>query len=57
MLRTRGRVLTHRVLFEEQTIAIRVQEMARAIAQDLPELTPILIGMLTGAFIFLTEHR
>ena len=48
-------MLTHRVLFEEQTIAIRVQEMARAIAQDLPEPTPILIGLLTGAFIFLAD--
>jgi len=50
-------VLTHRVLFEEQAIAIRVQEMVRAIAQDLPEPTPVLIGLLTGAFIFLAEHR
>ena len=48
-------MLTHRVLFEEQTIAIRVQEMARAIAQDLPEPTPVLIGLLTGAFIFLAD--
>jgi len=48
-------VLTHRVLFEEQAIAIRVQELARAIAQDLPEPTPVLIGLLTGAFIFLAD--
>ncbi len=48
-------MLTHRVLFEEQAIAIRVQEMARAIAQDLPEPTPVLIGLLTGAFIFLAD--
>ncbi len=48
-------MLTHRVLFEEQTIAIRVQEMARAIAQDLPEPTPILIGPNTRVNIQSTD--
>ncbi len=48
-------MLTHRVLFEEQTIAARVQELARAIARDLPEPTPVLIGLLTGAFVFLAD--
>lgn len=48
-------MLTHRILFEEQTIAVRVQDLAYAIAQDLPESTPILIGLLTGAFIFLAD--
>jgi len=48
-------VLAHRVLFEEQTVAVRVQDLAYAIAQDLPEPTPVLIGLLTGAFIFLAD--
>ncbi|MDE2059075.1 MAG: hypoxanthine phosphoribosyltransferase [candidate division NC10 bacterium] len=48
-------MLTHRVLFDEQTIAARVDELAYAIAQDLPEPTPVLIGLLTGAFIFLAD--
>lgn len=48
-------MLKHHVLFDEQTIAARVQELARAIAQDLPEPTPVLIGLLTGAFIFLAD--
>lgn len=48
-------MLAHRVLFEEQTIAARVQELARVIAGDLPDRTPVLIGLLTGAFIFLAD--
>lgn len=48
-------MLNHRVLFDEQTIAARVQELARVIARDLPEPTPVMIGMLTGAFIFLAD--
>lgn len=50
-----GRVLKHQVLFDEQAIAARVDELARAIAHDLPEPTPVLIGLLTGAFIFLGD--
>jgi hypoxanthine phosphoribosyltransferase len=48
-------VLTHRILFDEAAIAARVQELARAVARDLPEPTPVLIGLLTGAFIFLAD--
>lgn len=48
-------MLSHQVLFDEQIIAARVQELAFAIARDLPEPTPILIGLLTGAFIFLGD--
>ena len=48
-------VLKHCVLFDEQTIAARVDELARTIAQELPEPTPVLIGLLTGAFIFLAD--
>lgn len=48
-------MLTHRILFGEAAIAARVQELARAIARDLPEPTPVLIGLLTGAFVFLAD--
>lgn len=48
-------MLEHRLLFDEQTIAARVQELARVIAKDLPDPTPVLIGLLTGAFIFLAD--
>lgn len=48
-------MLKHRILFDEQTIAARVQELARAIAHDLPGPTPVLIGLLTGAFVFLAD--
>jgi len=50
-------VLNPLILFDEQTIATRVRELADAIAQEMPEPTPVLIGLLTGAFIFLDEHR
>lgn len=48
-------MLAHRLLFDEPTIAARVQELARMIARDLPEPTPVLIGLLTGSFIFLAD--
>lgn len=48
-------MLKHRVLVDEQTIAARVQELARAIVADLPEPTVIMIGLLTGAFVFLAD--
>lgn len=48
-------MLTHRMLFDEAAIASRVRELACVIAHDLPEPTPVLIGLLTGAFIFLAD--
>ena len=48
-------MLTHRILFGEAAIAARVDELARAVATDLPEPTPVLIGLFTGAFIFLAD--
>lgn len=48
-------MLSHRVVFEEAVIAARVGELAGAIARDLPEPTPVLIGLLTGAFIFMAD--
>lgn len=43
------------MLFDEAAIASRVRELACVIAHDLPEPTPVLIGLLTGAFIFLAD--
>lgn len=48
-------MLAHRILFDEPTIAARVQKLAHRIARDLPEPTPVLIGLLTGAFVFLAD--
>lgn len=48
-------MLKHRVLFDEKAIAARVEELAQTIAKGLPEPTPVMIGLLTGAFIFLAD--
>jgi hypoxanthine phosphoribosyltransferase len=48
-------VLRHRVLFDEEAIAARVGQLARAIASDLPSAAPLMIGLLTGAFVFLAD--
>ena len=48
-------MLSHRVLIDEKTIETRVAELAKAIATDLPTRQPILLGLLTGSFIFLAD--
>ena len=48
-------MLRHRVLFDETAIAARVDQLAREIAEDLPSLAPLFIGLLTGSFIFLAD--
>jgi hypoxanthine phosphoribosyltransferase len=48
-------VLRHRILFDEAAIAARIADLARSIASDLPNRTPLLIGILTGSFIFLAD--
>ena len=48
-------MLPHRVLFDEKTIETRVSELAKAIATDLPSRHPILLGLLTGSFVFLAD--
>jgi hypoxanthine phosphoribosyltransferase len=48
-------VLSHRVLFDEQVIAARVTELAKEICADLPDRTPLMIGLLTGGFVFLAD--
>lgn len=48
-------MLRHRVLFDEKAVAARVEELAHAIAKDLPDQAPVMIGLLTGAFIFVAD--
>ncbi|MEK6661689.1 MAG: phosphoribosyltransferase family protein, partial [candidate division NC10 bacterium] len=48
-------MLKHRILFDEATIAARIAELARSIASDLPNRTPLIVGILTGSFIFLAD--
>lgn len=45
----------HRILIDEKAIRTRVAELAKAIATDLPVRQPILLGLLTGSFIFLAD--
>ncbi len=48
-------MLKHRVLFDESAIATRVEQLAQAIAKDLPVPDPLMIGLLTGSFVFLAD--
>ncbi len=48
-------MLRHRVLFAEDAIRGRVTEMAAVVARDLPAIDPILVGILTGSFVFLAD--
>ncbi len=48
-------MLKHHVLFDEVAIGTRVEQLARAIVKDLPAPAPCMIGLLTGAFVFLAD--
>lgn len=48
-------MLKRRVLFDESAIAARGEQMAREIAKDLHGSPPLMIGVLTGSFIFLAD--
>ena len=48
-------MLPHSVLIDEKTIETRVGELANLIATDLPTRQPILLGLLTGSFVFLAD--
>ena len=48
-------VLRHRILFDEATIAARVEQLAQAIATDLPGPAPVFIGLLTGGYVFVAD--
>lgn len=50
-----SQMLPHRSLIDEGTIRRRVGELAEIIAADLPSRQPILLGLLTGSFVFLAD--
>lgn len=51
---TGGRDL-RRVVFDEATIAARVQELGREITRAYPEGELLVLGLLKGSFIFLSD--
>lgn len=46
---------THRVLIEEGAIRRRVDEIARSVAGDLADRALVLVGLLTGSFVFAAD--
>ena len=48
-------VRRHRILFDEAAIAARVGELAAVLRRDLPHRAPVLIGLLTGSFVFVAD--
>ena len=51
---TGGRELK-RIVFDEKTIAARVRELGRAITAAYPEGELLVLGLLKGSFIFLSD--
>jgi hypoxanthine phosphoribosyltransferase len=47
--------MRHSILFDEETIADRVRELAHEIREDLPDKAPVIVGLLTGSFVFLAD--
>jgi len=48
-------MLRHRILFSEATIAARVNDLPGAVRQDIPSADPVVIGLLTGSFVFIAD--
>jgi hypoxanthine phosphoribosyltransferase len=48
-------MLKHRILLSEAAIAGRVDELAEAIRAELPNPAPLVIGLLTGSFVFVAD--
>jgi hypoxanthine phosphoribosyltransferase len=48
-------VLRHRILFDEATIAARVEQLAVTVSKDLSDPALLVIGILTGSFIFVAD--
>ncbi len=48
-------MLPHRILIDELAIRSRVEQLAGAIAADLEGQQLILLGLLTGSFVFLAD--
>jgi hypoxanthine phosphoribosyltransferase len=51
----RGTLRIHRILFDEATIAARVEQLAWTISKDLPGPVLLVVGILTGSFIFVAD--
>ena len=52
--RTGGRPVSS-IVYDEATIAERVQELGEAITRDLPDGELLVLGLLKGSFIFLSD--
>ncbi len=50
-----GNLEKYKILISRQEIERRVKELARQISDDYRDKCPILIGVLNGAFIFLSD--
>lgn len=50
-----GNLSKYKILISRQEIDRRVKELARQISDDYRDKCPILIGVLNGAFIFLSD--
>lgn len=48
-------MLPHRMLIDERAIAARVDELAKAVAADLNGRPVLLLGLLTGSFVFMAD--
>ena len=48
-------MLRHRVLLSEAAIAARVNALAEAIRRDAPDSAPLIVGLLTGSFVFVAD--
>jgi hypoxanthine phosphoribosyltransferase len=46
---------TYKLLFSEETIMKRIAELGQAIQRDFAGKKPILIGVLNGGFVFLSD--
>jgi hypoxanthine phosphoribosyltransferase len=52
---SRKEIGVERVLIDEARLAARVRELAKEVDSWYPEATPILVGVLNGAAVFMTE--
>src|SRR5688572_33375393 len=55
VLRRTGGLPVKSIVYDESTIAARVQALAREITQAYPEGDLLVLGLLKGSFIFLSD--
>jgi hypoxanthine phosphoribosyltransferase len=48
-------MLKHHVLLSEAVIVARVDQLAQAIGRELPNPAPLVVGLLTGSFVFVAD--